>query len=220
MVFHPLNALSSTRRRLLNHGARQGHPGHDQEIYPHNQSCEPGRSSRRRTGLTKLLQELEFLCDSDLITQQQMSSIISQLPSEHEARAAVSSEGVAESMNHMNVQDSGYQNYNAPSASPSFQAHNTGDQRNPSPAPLRHTPSPQPIYQAPPAYPATPVQAPQALGYATAMYVYNGTDAGDLNLQPNDRISITEVCSIRRFRLCTLLTACSVHERRMVERQI
>lgn len=42
--------------------------------------------------------------------------------------------------------------------------------------------------QAPPAYP----QVPPVLGVASAMYAYSPTDAGDLALQPQDRIQITE----------------------------
>jgi hypothetical protein len=45
----------------------------------------------------------------------------------------------------------------------------------------------------PPAYPATP-QPPVAapLTYATALYAYSGGDAGDLGLQVNDRVAVTE----------------------------
>jgi hypothetical protein len=46
---------------------------------------------------------------------------------------------------------------------------------------------------APPAYPTAPAppSAPP-LTYATALYNYNAADAGDLSLQPNDRVAITE----------------------------
>lgn len=54
------------------------------------------------------------------------------------------------------------------------------------------TPSPQP---PPPAYNNTP-PPPQAnwpaLAQATALYAYTSADAGDLELAPNDRISVTE----------------------------
>lgn len=50
-------------------------------------------------------------------------------------------------------------------------------------------PSPQP----PPAYGAPPPQANwPPLAQATALYAYNSTDAGDLALQPNDHITVTE----------------------------
>jgi hypothetical protein len=45
----------------------------------------------------------------------------------------------------------------------------------------------------PPAYPTAPAppSAPP-LTYATALYQYNAADAGDLALQPNDRVAVTE----------------------------
>jgi hypothetical protein len=46
---------------------------------------------------------------------------------------------------------------------------------------------------SPPAYPATPQPPTDApLTYATALYAYNGGDAGDLALQVNDRVAVTE----------------------------
>lgn len=51
-----------------------------------------------------------------------------------------------------------------------------------SPAPQSHYASP------PPAYP----QAPTVLSVASALYAYTPTDAGDLALQPNDRIQVLE----------------------------
>jgi LAS seventeen-binding protein 1/2 len=50
------------------------------------------------------------------------------------------------------------------------------------------TPSP-----APPAYPVAPAPptAPP-LTYATALYAYTASDAGDLALQANDRVAVTE----------------------------
>lgn len=44
----------------------------------------------------------------------------------------------------------------------------------------------------PPAYPATPQPPPAALSHATALYAYQGSDNGDLGLQPNDRVAVTE----------------------------
>jgi hypothetical protein len=54
----------------------------------------------------------------------------------------------------------------------------------------------QPAAAAPPAYGAPPGPPPQAnyppLAQATALYPYNSNDAGDLALQPNDHITVTE----------------------------
>jgi hypothetical protein len=50
--------------------------------------------------------------------------------------------------------------------------------------------TPQP---PPPAYNSPPPQANwPALAQATALYTYSSPDAGDLELQPNDQISVTE----------------------------
>lgn len=54
-----------------------------------------------------------------------------------------------------------------------------------------YQPTPTPSVQSPPAYPHAPAP-PTALTYATALYAYNPSDAGDLALQPNDRVAVTE----------------------------
>jgi len=51
-------------------------------------------------------------------------------------------------------------------------------------------PSPAPVSPAPPAYNMQPSMPP--LSHAVAMYAYKGEDAGDLDLQPNDHIAVTE----------------------------
>lgn len=52
-----------------------------------------------------------------------------------------------------------------------------------------NTPPPQQYYSSPP--PAYP-QAPTVLSVASALYAYTPTDAGDLALQPNDRVQVLE----------------------------
>ncbi|KAJ5252031.1 hypothetical protein N7489_002441 [Penicillium chrysogenum] len=125
--------------------------------------------------------ELEFLADASVITPQQLSSILSQLPTDSETSRAVHT-----------------------SPSPPRQ------QAQPAPAqhvPVQAQPPSGPLHalilascltdeqccklsppQAPPAYP----QVPPVLGLASAMYAYTPTDAGDLALQPQDRIQIIE----------------------------
>ena len=47
--------------------------------------------------------------------------------------------------------------------------------------------------QPPPSYASpSPQPPPTVLTNAVALYAYSATDAGDLNLQPNDRIAVTE----------------------------
>lgn len=60
-----------------------------------------------------------------------------------------------------------------------------------------YQPQPTPVAsQPPPAYAPPPGPPPQAnyppLAQATALYPYNSNDAGDLALQPNDHITVTE----------------------------
>lgn len=54
-----------------------------------------------------------------------------------------------------------------------------------------YQPSPAATPAPPPAYAAPPPSMPP-LAQATALYAYNGTDPGDLELQPNDHINVTE----------------------------
>jgi len=60
-----------------------------------------------------------------------------------------------------------------------------------------YQPQPAAASQAPPAYGAPPGPPPSQanfppLAHATALYAYNSSDAGDLALQPNDQITVTE----------------------------
>jgi hypothetical protein len=52
---------------------------------------------------------------------------------------------------------------------------------------VQHEPAPPAYNNAPP-----PVANYPPLAQATALYPYNSTDAGDLELQPNDHITVTE----------------------------
>lgn len=107
--------------------------------------------------------ELEFLCDTGVISTQQLSSILSQLPAQTPLRAplapihASATSTPVEHIPDLSLKDSYPQ--------------------NPSPAPL-----------PPPAY----AQSPPVLAIASALYAYQPTDTGDLALQPNDNIQVLE----------------------------
>jgi len=107
--------------------------------------------------------ELEFLTDSSIISPQQLSSILAQLPAQTQLHAPLHTPG------------NGIVN----SPVDQFAALSVKDHYAPvaSPAPL-----------PPPAY----ASGPQILSIATALYAYTPTDAGDLALQQNDRIQVTE----------------------------
>ncbi|RMD42436.1 hypothetical protein DV735_g2703, partial [Chaetothyriales sp. CBS 134920] len=107
--------------------------------------------------------ELEFLTDTGVITADQLSSILSQLPSQTPLRAPlqiasnVSTTTPVEQFNNLSLKE-----------------------------PYTHVPTPAPL--PPPAYASTP----SVLSLASALYAYQPTDAGDLALQPNDRIQVLE----------------------------
>ncbi|KIW54036.1 hypothetical protein PV05_06428 [Exophiala xenobiotica] len=107
--------------------------------------------------------ELEFLADSSIISPEQLSSILSQLPAQTPLHAPL----------HAPV--------NGSTNTPVEQFSNMSLKEHYTPVP---TPAPLP----PPAY----VQTPQILSVATALYAYSPTDAGDLALQQGDRIQVTE----------------------------
>ncbi|OQD77203.1 hypothetical protein PENDEC_c003G06798 [Penicillium decumbens] len=136
--------------------------------------------------------ELEFLVDTSVITSSQLNSILSQLPDETDAHAAVARQ---------EPRQTSLMQQPAPSPSPLPEP----VQAQPPPAPYSPpttqmsnvsfnekaqlhnqyvSPSPQP----PPAYP----QVPPILSLATALYAYTPTDPGDLAMSPNDRIQVTE----------------------------
>ncbi|CDM31952.1 hypothetical protein DTO006G1_6133 [Penicillium roqueforti] len=142
--------------------------------------------------------ELEFLADASVITPNQLSTILSQLPADSEVSRALQ-------------------------ASPSEQAQPAPVQQvpvqaQPPPAPYSNTPSysapvsqmsnmsvnekaalnnqyASPPPQAPPSY----LQAPP-LRLAVAMYEFKSTDPGDLDLKPHDRVQITEEINAHWWR--------------------
>ena len=125
------------------------------------------------TGLT-VSQELEYLTDASVISPQQLSSVLSQLPEQTVLHAPVittpTSNGVPTgTLPQPPVSQSANTNIRNEKQESYF-----GPMQSPQPAP-------------PPAY----ASAPQ-LAVARALYPYNPTDAGDVALQPNDEVSVLE----------------------------
>jgi len=118
--------------------------------------------------------ELEFLADNSLISRQQLDKILEQLPTETNINGA--SPAPAAALNGLSLNESRNTTFNEKSNNP------------------YSNPTPVQQQQPPPAYNTTPAPPPRptVLSYATSLYPYNGTDAGDLNLQPNDRIAVME----------------------------
>jgi len=129
--------------------------------------------------------ELEFLADNSIISRQQLSGILAQLPAETsitgDAPTTVSNRVIPIEP----VSTTPVLPYRSNSAITNNEKQNNffGNQSQPSPAP-------------PPSYGAVPVAPPPPsapiLTHVVALYPYNATDAGDLALQTNDSIAVTE----------------------------
>ncbi|KAH0292291.1 SH3-domain-containing protein [Aureobasidium namibiae CBS 147.97] len=125
--------------------------------------------------------ELEFLCDASVITPQQLSSLLSQIPAQTALHAPLSVGAVPGAVP---VNDA------VPAAPMANLNINRDDEKKHGNSFYQPSPAPTPA-QAPPAYAAPPPSMPP-LAQATALYAYNGTDPGDLELHPNDHINVTE----------------------------
>ncbi|KAF3023333.1 hypothetical protein E8E15_007390 [Penicillium rubens] len=139
--------------------------------------------------------ELEFLADASVITPQQLSSILSQLPTDSETSRAVHTspspprqQAQPAPAQHVPVQAQPPPAPYTPSYSPPVSQMNNVSINEKAFMHNQHVPVQAQPPQAPPAYP----QVPPVLGLASAMYAYTPTDAGDLALQPQDRIQIIE----------------------------
>ncbi|KAJ4295463.1 protein that induces appearance of [PIN+] prion when overproduced [Kalmusia sp. IMI 367209] len=116
--------------------------------------------------------ELEFLVDSNVISQQQYDTIFNQLPASATSARALPAVPTQQ-MSSLSV--------NTPEPEKKTNGVGYYAQNNASNPP-------PPAYPTPPAAPV----GPPALCHATAMYQYNAQDAGDLALMPNDKIVVTE----------------------------
>jgi hypothetical protein len=121
------------------------------------------------------------LCDASVITPQQLSSLLSQIPAQTALHAPLSVGAVPGAVPVNNAVPA------APMANLNINRDDEKKNGNSFYQPS-HTPTPA---QAPPAYAAPPPSMPP-LAQATALYAYNGTDPGDLELHPNDHINVTE----------------------------
>ncbi|GAB7358774.1 hypothetical protein MBLNU230_g4000t1 [Neophaeotheca triangularis] len=150
--------------------------------------------------------ELEYLTDCSIITPQALSDLLQRIPQQTALHAPISVGAVPTSaqqagvlqpptspMANMNLN----QSRGGPTHSNSYNSQSNGYQNEkstPQQSYYQPSPSPQPpAYQPPPGPPPQAQwQQPQGLAQATALYAYNSTDAGDLPLQPNDQITVTE----------------------------
>ena len=117
------------------------------------------------------MQELEYLTDASVITPQQLATFLSQLPEQTILHAPISSPAATPAP------------IQIPSSPPTQQFANTSLNEKQS---NLFNPTPSPALP-PPAYASTP-----AIATASALYEYHPTDAGDLAININDRVFITE----------------------------
>ncbi|PGH23842.1 hypothetical protein AJ80_02090 [Polytolypa hystricis UAMH7299] len=108
--------------------------------------------------------ELEFLADTSVITPAQLSSILSQLPSQTELHAPVQEQTTG------------------PVSPPINQLSNVSLNEKSSDSSAYSSPLPPPAYAS----------VPPVLAIASALYAYTPTDAGDLALHPQDRVQVLE----------------------------
>ncbi|MCJ1365642.1 hypothetical protein MMC16_004767 [Acarospora aff. strigata] len=127
--------------------------------------------------LRTIRSELEFLSETSVISQQQLSSILSQLPpSSASAPNATSALPPPQPL------------FSQPPAEPPISKLTNShlDEKQNS----LYVPPQSPV-PPPPAYVSTQVRPPP-LATAIAIYPYQPTDAGDLALLPNDHIAVSE----------------------------
>lgn len=130
--------------------------------------------------LANVSQELEFLADASVITRQQLSSILAHLPNEAPQQANTPVPPPQQQQPVVAQSQPPPASY----APPTSQFANTSLNEK---AALQQQQYSTPSIP-PPAYP----QAAPVLSVATALYAYTPTDAGDLALQPHDRVQVLE----------------------------
>ncbi|KAI9881608.1 MAG: hypothetical protein M1830_000172 [Pleopsidium flavum] len=126
--------------------------------------------------LRNIRTELEFLTDLSIISPQQLSSIISQLPSQSPVHAPLLSASITNGTPALST---------AQAPVSEFTNTSLNEKQN-----GFYIPSQLPV-PPPPAY-ASNASGPPPLATATALYAYQPTDAGDLALMPHDHIAVSE----------------------------
>jgi len=127
--------------------------------------------------------ELEFLADSSIITREQLSSFLTQLPTET-SLTGTNSDATATTT----APTAALRNLRTDSSTPQS---TRNEKQNGYYDPPTSTVAPPPAYGTPVPPPPVAAAAP-VLTYAVALYAYNATDAGDLNLQQHDRVAVSE----------------------------
>lgn len=151
-------------------------------------SLEEMHQAQLNRSIRTIKAELEFLCDSAVISPSTLSDLLSRIPAQSALHAPISVGAVAPATQNnaaaVPIQGMNGLNLNGGHQSPMNEKQQEHYQPVQSPVP------------PPPAYQNAPAPPPQAqwppLAQAKALYAYTSTDAGDLELQPGDHVSVIE----------------------------
>lgn len=154
-------------------------------------SAEEFQTAQINRSIRTIKAEAEFLCDASILTPQALNDLLSRIPAQTALHAPISVGAVPSAV------DAPIHNPLPPTASLNDLSLN--DQRNGKSNANGHLNEkseyyqPNPSAQPPPAYNTPPPAANwPPLAQATALYAYASADAGDLELQPNDHVTVTE----------------------------
>lgn len=157
-------------------------------------SAEEFQTAQVNRSIRTIKAELEYLCDASIITPQALNDLLSRIPAQTALHAPIS---VGALPSAVNAPTSPVHSPLPPTAS--LNNISLSDQRNGSANTNGHYNEKSEYYQPnaaaqpPPAYNAPPPAANwPPLAQATALYAYTSADAGDLELQPNDHVTVTE----------------------------
>ena len=142
------------------------------------------------------------MCDASVISPESLSDLLSRIPSQTALHAPLSVGAVPSAMaGNLQPSPTSPMNNNLPlrnartngNAPNNSNNNNNYNEKNNNHHNQYYQPQPSPSPLSPPAYNSQPPQPNwPPLGQATALYAYTSPDAGDLELQPNDHIVVTE----------------------------
>jgi len=129
--------------------------------------------------------ELEYLCDASVISPNILNELLQKIPQQTALHAPLSVGALPSALPTPQPPTSAMNNLDLKQSQTNASALSEKSNEYYS-APQQQQPPP-PSYSSPP-----PAANWPPLCQATALYAYTSTDAGDLNLQPNDHVTVTE----------------------------
>ncbi|CAK3949017.1 related to SH3 domain [Lecanosticta acicola] len=150
-------------------------------------SAEEMHTAMVNRSIRTIKAELEYLCDAQVITPQALNELLQAIPPQTALHAPISVGALPSAV--------GATNTPLPPTSP---MNNMSLNNNAAPQTNGTHNEKSDFYQPPPQAPPPAYGAPPPaanwppLAQATALYAYTSADAGDLELQPNDHITVIE----------------------------